>query len=101
MQRTITARYVAWPSASFVRPAGRAWERRLGLHSALSFQRASSRRTVLVPLRTSPADWSPAESNRAGANSGLVRASVRMHWVDAGNPRGASPSNLAPAPWRG
>jgi len=100
MQRTITARYVAWPSAQFVRPAGRAFERRLGLRSGLSFQRAASRPRFMRPLRAETADWTPAPLGRS-TGSGLVRSSVAVHWVGAGNPRGASHSSLAPAPWRG
>jgi len=95
MQRTITAKFVAWPSARFVRPAGREWERRLGLHSCLSFQRAAARPTVLYPLRAAAADWSPAESAHKGPRTGLVRHSV------AATTRAASHSNLAAAPWRG
>jgi hypothetical protein len=100
MQRTITAKYVAWPSARFVRPAGRASERRMGLRSGLSFQRASARRLFVKPLRATTADWSPALAGRS-VNSGLVRSSVAMYWVGAGNPRATSHSSLAPAPWRG
>jgi hypothetical protein len=100
MQRTITAKYVAWPSARFVRPAGRESERRLGLHTILSFQRASTRRTSSRPLRAASADWSPALSGRP-ARTGIVRSGVTVHWVGAGDPTPASHSSLAPAPWRG
>jgi hypothetical protein len=100
MQRTITAKYVAWPSARFVRPAGRESERRLGLHSSLSFQRASVRRACPRPLCAASADWSPALSGRQ-VRTGIVRSSVTVHWVDAGNPTPANHSSLAPAPWRG
>ena len=48
MQRSITARYASRPAASFVRTVGNGRERRLGLHSSLTFQRAESRLTVLL-----------------------------------------------------
>lgn len=99
MQRTITARYVAWPSTRIVRPAGREFERRLGLHSVLSFQRATVRRTFVSPLGAAAANWSPALAGR-GVRSGIIRSNVTVHWVGAGSPEAASHSSLTPAPWR-
>ncbi len=102
MQHSIVAKYVAWPAARFVRPGGREWERRLGLHSSLSFQREAVRRTILRPSHggLQIADWRPATVHRGGPWSGLPRAAVTIRW-SGGRPQADRRSNLAAAPWRG
>jgi 8-oxo-dGTP pyrophosphatase MutT (NUDIX family) len=67
MQHSIAAKYAAWPAARFVRPAGREWERRLGLHSSLTFQRAATRLTILRPSRGGLVvpGWRPATTRRS------------------------------------
>ena len=102
MQHSIAAQYAAWQSARFVRPAGREWERRLGLHSSLSFQRAATRLTILRP---SPGGlvvtgWRPVTTRRNAPPSGLPRAAVTIRWT-GGRPQADRRSSLAAAPWRG
>jgi hypothetical protein len=102
MQHSIAAKYVAWPAARFVRPAGREWERRLGLHSSLSFQRASSRQTILRPSRPGlqATGWQPVTTQRNTPWSGLPRAAVTIRW-SGGRPMADRRAILAAAPWRG
>ena len=102
MQHSIAAKYEAWPAARFVRPAGREWERRLGLHSSLSFQRASTRQTILRPSHggLQISGWRPVTARGSAPRSGLVRAAVTIHWA-GGRPQADRRSSLAEAPWRG
>ena len=103
MQHSIAAKYATWPSARFVRPAGREWERRLGLHSSLTFQRAATRLTILRPSRGGLVvpGWRPATTRRSAPSSGLPRAAVTIRWT-GGRPQAADRrSSLAAAPWRG
>src|ERR1035437_9473815 len=102
MQHSIAAKYAAWPSARFVRPAGREWERRLGLHSSLSFQRAAPRLTILRPSRGGllATGWRPVTTRRNAPPSGLPRAAVAIRWT-GGRPQADRRSSLAAAPWRG
>src|SRR5664280_781411 len=104
MQHSIASRYVAWPAASFASSGGREGERRLGLHSGLTFQRAATNRTILRPSHggLQVTGWIPATATRRGASrSGLVRAAVTIHWAGVGRPQADRRSSLAPAPWRG
>ena len=103
MKQSIAAKYTAWPAARFVRPAGREWERRLGLHSALSFRRAATRRTILRPSHggLQVTGWRPVTTRRSAPRSGVVRAAHVISWVGAGRPLAHRRSSLAPAPWRG
>jgi len=104
MQRSITARYAARPAASFVRPVGNGRERRLGLHSSLSFQRAATRLTI---LRSSPgglhlSGWSPVTTTTPNSpRCGVVRPAVTIRWAETGRPRPDRRSSLATALWRG
>jgi len=102
MQHRIAAKYAAWPAARYVRPAGREWERRLGLHSGLSFQRAATRLTILRPSHggLQVTGWRPVTARRDAPRSGIVRAAATMHWA-GGRPRADRRSSLAAAPWRG
>jgi hypothetical protein len=102
MQHSVAAKYVAWPAARFVRPASREWERRLGLHSSLSFQRAATRLTILRPSRGGlvTTGWRPATAHRNAPSSGLPRAAVTIRW-SGGRPQADRRSILAAAPWRG
>jgi hypothetical protein len=102
MQHSIAARFAAWPAARFVRPAGREWERRLGLHSSLSFQRAATRLTILRPSHgglVAPG-WRPVTTRRNSPRNGLPRAAVTIRWI-GGRPQADRTSSLAAAPWRG
>src|SRR5271169_960959 len=104
MQHSIAAKYAARPAASFVRPAGRDRERRLGLHSSLSFQRAATRVTILRPSHGGlhMSGWRPVTAARSRAyHSGVVRPAVSISWAGIGRPRAERRSILAPAPWRG
>jgi hypothetical protein len=104
MQRSITARYAVRPAASFVRPAGDGRERRLGLHSSLSFQRAATRLTILRSSRGGLhiSGWSPVTTTRPNsAHCGVVRPAITICWADSGRPRADRRSSLATAPWRG
>jgi hypothetical protein len=103
MQHSIAAKYAAWQSARFVRPVGREWERRLGLHSSLTFQRAATRLSILRPSRGGllVTGWRPVTTRRNTPPSGLPRAAVTICWT-GGRPRAADRrSSLAAAPWRG
>ena len=102
MQHSIAAKYVAWPAARFVRPAGREWERRLGLHSSLSFQRAATRLTILRPSHggLQVTGWRPAATHGRSPSSGLPRAAVTIRW-SGGRPLADRRAILAAAPWRG
>ena len=102
MQHSIAARYLAWPAARFVRPAGREWERRLGLPSSLSFQRASTRQTILRPSHGGllASGWRPVTTRPNSPRSGLPRAAVTIRWT-GGRPQADRRSSLAAAPWRG
>ena len=103
MQHSIAAKYAAWPSARFVRPAGREWERRLGLHSSLSFQRAATRHTILRPSRGGlvVTGWRPVTTRRNTPPSGLPRAAVTIRWTSGRLQAADRHSSLAAAPWRG
>jgi hypothetical protein len=102
MQHSIAAKYAAWPAARFVRPAGREWERRLGLHSSLSFQRAATRLTILRPSHGGllVSGWRPVTARPSCPPSGLPRAAVTICWTGA-RPQADRRSSLAAAPWRG
>ena len=102
MQHSIAAKYVAWPAARFVRPAGREWERRLGLYSSLSFQRASTRLTILRPWHDGlqVTGWRPVTTHRNAPSSGIPRAAVTIRWT-GGRPQAHRCAILAAAPWRG
>jgi hypothetical protein len=102
MQHSIAAKYAAWPSARFVRPSGREWERRLGLHSSLTFQRAATRLTILRPSHDGllVSGWRPATPHSSSPRSGLPRAAVTIRW-SGGRPQPDRRSSLAAAPWRG
>ena len=103
MKQSIAAKYTAWPAARFVRPSGREWERRLGLHASLSFQRAATLRTILRSSRGGlhVTGWHAATPGGSVPVSGLVRAAHTIHWAGAGRPLADRRSSLAPAPWRG
>lgn len=104
MQRSITARYAARPAASFVRTVGNGRERRLGLHSSLTFQRAESRLTVLLTSHSGLhlSGWSPVTTTRPKSpGCGVVRPAITICWAESGRPRAARRSSLAAAPWRG
>ncbi|HEU6439148.1 MAG TPA: hypothetical protein VFC12_01805 [Terriglobales bacterium] len=103
MKQSIAAKHVAWSSARLIRPATREWERRLGLHSSLTFQRASTRQTILRPSHggLQVDGWRPATPHRSAPLCGLVRAPVKIHWTGVGRPQAARRSSLAPASWRG
>ena len=102
MQHSIAAKYVSWPAARFVRPGGREWERRLGLHSSLSFQRASTRLTILRPSRggLQVTGWHPVQARHNSPQSGLPRAAVTISWTGA-RPQADRRPSLAATPWRG
>lgn len=102
MQHSIAAKYAAWPAARFVRPAGREWERRLGLHSSIPFQRAATRLTILRPSRAGllVSGWCPVTTRRDFPRSGLPRAAVTIRWTGA-RPQADRRSSLAAALWRG
>ena len=103
MKQSIAAKHVAWSSARFIRPATREWERRLGLYSRLTFQRASTRETILRPSHRGlqVTGWRPVTPRRSAPQSGLVRAPVKIHWTGLGRPQADRRSSLAPASWRG
>jgi hypothetical protein len=104
MQRSITAKYADRPAASFVRPVAHDRERRLGLHSSLTFQRAATRLTILHSSHGGLhlSGWSPVTTTRpASARCGVVRPAVTICWADPGRPRADRQSSLATAPWRG
>ena len=103
MKQSTAVKHAAWSSARFIRPATREWERRLGLHSGLTFQRASIRQTILRPSHggLKVAGWSPAALPHSAPQSGLIRASVKIHWAGVGRPQADRRSSLAPASWRG
>lgn len=104
MQRSMAARYVAWPEAHFPSSVRREGERRLGLNSDLRFRRAATSRTILRPSHggLQATAWLPAtDTARRTARSGVVRATVAIHWADGGRSRATRRSSLAPAPWRG
>jgi hypothetical protein len=103
MNQSNAAKHAAWSSARFIRPVTREWERRLGLHSSLTFQRASTRQTILRPSHggLQVTGWRPVTTRPSVAQSGLVRASVSIHWAGAGRPQADRRSSLAPASWRG
>jgi hypothetical protein len=103
MKQSTATKHAAWSSARFVRPATREWERRLGLHSSLTFQRASTRQTILRPSHDGlqSTGWSPVTTRRSAPQSGLVRASIKIHWTGLGRPQADRRSSLAPASWRG
>src|SRR5664280_967309 len=102
MQHSIASRYVAWPAASFASSGGREGERRLGLHSGLTFQRAATRLTILRPSHGGllVTGWRPATVRRDSPRSGLPRAAVTIRW-SGGRPQADRMSSLAAAPWRG
>jgi hypothetical protein len=102
MQQSISARYAARPVARFVHPAGREWERRLGLHSSLSFQRASTRLTILRPSRggLQVGCWRPVAARGSSPRTGIVRPAVTIHWA-GGRPQADRRPSPAAAPWRG
>jgi hypothetical protein len=104
MQHSIAVKYAAWPAACFVRPAGRERERRLGLHSGLSFERAATRLVISRPSRGGLhlSGWRPVMPTRQSApRSGVVRPAITIRWSGQGRPRADRRSCLAPASWRG
>jgi hypothetical protein len=103
MKQSIAAKHVAWSSTRFIRPVSKEWERRLGLHSSLSFQRAPTRQTILRPSHggLQVTGWRPVTTRPSTRQSGLVRAAVSIRWAGAGRPQADRRSSLAPASWRG
>lgn len=101
MQHSIAAKHAAWPAARFVRPASREWERRLGLHSGLQFQRAATRLTIPRPSHGGlvVTGWRPVTARLASPRAGLPRAAVTIRWT-GGRPQADRRSSPAAAPWR-
>jgi hypothetical protein len=101
MQHSLAAKLAPWSAARFVRPAGREWERRLGLHSSLSFQPAATRLTILRPSHggLQVTGWRPVTTRPSSPRNGRPRAAVTIRWT-GGRPQADRRSSLAAAPWR-
>jgi len=102
MKQSIPAGSVAWAGTSIGGRSAQGRERRLGLRSSLTFQRAVVRRAIVrAPhggLRGTA--WTPAAAIMR-SRSGIVRPAVSFHWAGAGRPHADRRSALAPASWRG
>lgn len=107
MQRSITARYAARPTARFATVAPRAREPRLGLGRHARFRTVEDhptllRRPDLGPVVLLRADWravKPARTHHAPA--GLVGPLAPVRWANLGARAAGRRSRAATAPWRG
>lgn len=106
MERSITARYAARPTARFVSPSAKARERRLGLRGAGSFRPAPARLTILRRpgdgiLAQLRGEWRAIRPAPARTETGgRPRPAVTMRWTGAAPAGSARRSSAATAPWR-
>ncbi len=107
MQRSITSRYAARPTARFATVAPRAREPRLGLDRHVRFRTAADRPTLLRrpelgPVALLRADWravTPARTPHAPV--GLAGPGAPVRWAKLGVRAAGRRPRAATAPWRG
>jgi len=107
MQRSISSRYAARPTASFATVAPRARGPRLGLDRHVRFRTAADRPTLLRrpelgPVALLRADWravTPARTPHAPA--GLAGPGAPVRWAKLGARAAGRRPRAATAPWRG
>lgn len=104
MGHSIAAKYAARPAARFVRPSGRARERRLGLGALSAFSAARPRPTELSGAQPSAvtllrSGWHGPQPARRAVHGGRPRPLVQMRWARSGHAGSGRRARAATAPW--